>query len=210
MEGVILKKFILFGLFTVLFLSACSDSEVETMSQYGNEIQEFSVTNQNEETLTEKDLEGKVWLLDFVFTNCVTVCPPMTANMTYVTQELEAQGIDNYGVLSFTVDPENDSPEVLTEYLGNYDVPEDTEWHLMTGYDYEFIRGFAEKNFKTIVAPPPKGSDQVTHSTSFYLIDADGTIKKSYAGVDAGDTSFPTEEIVDDVAALTEEIGEEE
>ena len=210
MEGVILKKFILFGLFTVLFLSACSDSEVETMSQYGNEIQESSVTNQNEETLTEKDLEGKVWLLDFVFTNCVTVCPPMTANMTYVTQELEAQGIDNYGVLSFTVDPENDSPEVLTEYLGNYDVPEDTEWHLMTGYDYEFIRGFAEKNFKTIVAPPPKGSDQVTHSTSFYLIDADGTIKKSYAGVDAGDTSFPTEEIVDDVAALTEEIGEEE
>ncbi len=204
-----MKKFILFTLISSLLLAACSDSDVETMSSFGNEIQEYSVTDQNGETFTEEDMEGKVWLLDFIFTNCATVCPPMTANMTYVTQELEDRGVEDYGVLSFTVDPENDDPEALTEYIEYYDVPEDTEWHLMTGYDYDFIRGFAEQNFKTIVAPPPSGSDQVTHGTSFYLIDSDGKIRKSYPGLDTGDTSFPVNEIVDDVAALTEEIDTE-
>jgi len=56
------------------------------------------------------------------------------------------------------------------------------------------------------VAPAPEGSDQVTHATSFYLIDSEGTIRKSYAGLDQGDKGFPVSEIVDDVAALTEEI----
>lgn len=209
MEGVILKKFILFGLFSVLFLSACSDSEVETMNQFGNEIQEYSVTNQNDETVTDDDMEGKVWLLDFIFTNCATVCPPMTANMTHLTQQLEEQGIEDYGVLSFSVDPKRDTPEELSQYISYYEVPEDTEWHLVTGYDHDFIRSFAEKNFKTIVAPAPQGSDQVTHATSFYLIDSEGTIRKSYPGLDQGDKGFPVTEIVDDVAALTGEIEEE-
>lgn len=201
-----MKKFILFTLISSLLLAACSDSDVETMSSFGNEIGEYSVTNQNGETFTEEDMEGKVWLLDFIFTNCATVCPPMTANMTHVTQELEERGVEDYGVLSFTVDPENDTPEALTEYIEYYDVPEGTEWHLMTDYDYDFIRGFAEQNFKTIVAPPPSGSDQVTHGTSFYLIDSDGVVRKSYPGLDTGDTSFPVEEIVDDVTTLTAEI----
>ncbi|CAM4229480.1 SCO family protein [Lacicoccus alkaliphilus] len=200
-----MKNFILFALISSLLLGACSDSDVETMASFGNEIQDYSVTNQNDETFEREDMEGQVWLLDFIFTNCATVCPPMTANMTHVTQELEERGIEDYGVLSFTVDPDNDTPEALADYLSYYDVPEETEWHLMTGYDYDFIRSFAEQNFKTIVAPPPSGSNQVTHGTSFYLIDADGKIRKSYPGLDTGDTSFPVNEIVDDVSTLTAE-----
>lgn len=208
MEGVYLRKVILLTIISSLLLVACSDSDVETMSRYGNEIQDYSVTDQDDEVFTRADMEGKVWLLDFIFTNCATVCPPMTANMTQVSQELEEKGIEDYGILSFTVDPENDSPEALTEYISYYGVPENTDWHLVTGYDYDFIRGFAEKNFKTIVAPPPEGSNQVTHGTSFYLIDAEGTIRKDYPGLDAGDTSFSASEIVDDVETLTQEIGE--
>ncbi|WP_231577157.1 SCO family protein [Salinicoccus sediminis] len=175
------------------------------MSRYGNNIDDFEVTDENDETFTREDMEGKVWLLDFIFTNCATVCPPMTANMTRVVNELEDRGVEDYGVVSFTVDPETDTPKVLTNYLSYYDVPEDTEWKLLSEYDYDFIRGFAEKNFKTIVAPPPKGSNQVTHATSFYLIDQNGKVIKDYPGLDQGDSEFPLSDIVSDVEMLSQE-----
>lgn len=204
-----MKKWLIAVLASLMFLSACSAGAVEPMSRYGDEIQDFEVTNQNDETFTREDMDGKVWLLSFIFTNCATVCPPMTQNMTSVTQELEEKGIDDYGVMSFSVDPEVDTPEVLTEYAGWYDIPEDTDWQFLTGYDYEFIRGFAEDNFKTIVAPPPEGSDQVTHGTAFYLIDENGTIIKDYPGVDSGDNTFPQAEVVSDVEKLVEQKDEE-
>lgn len=200
-----MKRWLVIILPVLLILSACSSNAVEPMSRYGNEVNDFEVTNQNGDKFTKEDMEGKVWLMDFIFTNCATVCPPMTQNMTAVTQALEEKGIEDYGVLSFSVDPETDSPEVLTEYAEWYDIPENTEWQFVTGYDYDFIRGFAEDNFKTIVAPPPEGSNQVTHGTSFYLIDQEGTILKDYAGIDSGDTEFPLEEMVSDVEKLVAE-----
>src|SRR5699024_8680163 len=141
----------------------------------------------------------------FIFTNCATVCPPMTSNMTPVVTELADRGVAADGVLSFTVDPETDTPEALRDYLSQYDAPEGTGWKLLNRYDYDFIRHFAEKNFKTIVAPPPEGSNQVTHGISFYLIDQNGKILKGYSGVDTGDTSFQLEEIVSDVETVVEE-----
>lgn len=204
-----MKKWMIAVLSVLMFLSACSSGAIEPMSRYGDEIQDFEVTNQNNETFTREDMDGKVWLLSFIFTNCATVCPPMTQNMTAVTQELEEKGIEDYGVLSFSVDPEVDTPEVLTEYMGWYDIPEATNWQFLTGYDYSFIRGLAEDNFKTIVAPPPKGSNQVTHGTAFYLIDSDGTIMKDYTGVDSGDNKFPQAEVVSDLEKLIEQKNEE-
>lgn len=206
MEGYILKRMIASLVLFSLILSGCGSSDVSVMSRYGNEINDFSVTDQNNETFERSDMEGKVWLLNFMFTNCATVCPPMTTNMTDVVNTLEENDVEDYGILSFSVDPETDSPEALTEYISWYNLPDETEWHLVTGYDYDFIRSFAEKNFKTIVAPPPKGSNQVTHGTSFYLIDETGTVIKDYAGVDVQDTEFPLAEIVSDVETLTSEI----
>lgn len=204
-----MKKWLIAVLASLMFLSACSAGAVETMSRYGDEIQDFEVTNQDDETFTREDMDGKVWLLSFIFTNCATVCPPMSQNMTAVAQELEEKGVEDYGIMSFSVDPEVDTPAVLTEYASWYDIPENTDWQFLTGYDYSFIRGFAEDNFKTIVAPPPKGSNQVTHGTAFYLIDEDGTIIKDYAGVDSGDNKFPQAEVVSDVEKLVEQKDEE-
>lgn len=204
-----MKKWLIAVLAALMFLTACSAGAVEPMSRYGDEIQNFEVTNQNDETFTREDMDGKVWLLSFIFTNCATVCPPMSQNMTAVAQELEEKGVEDYGIMSFSVDPEVDTPAVLTEYASWYDIPENTDWQFLTGYDYSFIRGFAEDNFKTIVAPPPKGSNQVTHGTAFYLIDEDGTIIKDYAGVDSGDNKFPQAEVVSDVEKLVEQKDEE-
>lgn len=200
-----MRKVLLSVIGLSLLLAACGSSDVEVMSQYGNEVNDFEVTDENGDTFAREEMEGKVWLLNFMFTNCATVCPPMTANMTQAVNALEDKGVEDYGVLSFTVDPQTDTPEVMSEYLAQYGVPEDTEWKLLNGYDYEFIRGFAEDNFRTIVAPPPEGSNQVTHGTNFYLIDQNGKVIKDYSGIATGDSEFPLEDIVSDVETVAEE-----
>ncbi|WP_337444058.1 SCO family protein [Bacillus coahuilensis] len=112
---------------------------------------------------------GKVTLVDFIFTNCITVCPPMTYNMSQIQGMLDEEGVTDYQIVSFSVDPENDSPEVLSEYISNYEANEDN-WHLVTGYKQEFISQLALNSFKTIVQNDPT-SDQVIHGVNFYLVD---------------------------------------
>lgn len=197
-----MKKGMLALMLGVLTLSACNSGPVETQASFGNTITDFEMVNQNDEVVTEADMEGKVWIADFIFTNCTTVCPPMTLNMTTVAQELDDAGVEDYGMMSFTVDPTRDDVETLTEYMNYYEIPKNTEWHFLTGYDDKFIRTFAEKNFKTLVIPPPEGTDQFTHGTAFYLINQDGKIMKQYSGVDVGDSHFPLNEIVSDVKKL--------
>lgn len=186
-----------------LILSGCGTSSVQKMDRYGNEIGEFSVINQKNESFEKADLDGKVWLVNFIFTNCSTVCPPMTMNMKEVITELEEKDVDNYGVISFSVDPEVDTPEVLNDFINQYNIPSNIEWHLLTGYDIDYIQDFAKEHFKTMVAPPPKGSNQATHGTSTYLIDDEGIIIRDYSGVDNSDTAFQPDEIVSDVETLS-------
>lgn len=187
----------------LLILSACGTDEVETMSYYGNTMEEFEAVNQHNETFSSDDMEGKVWLANMIFTECVTVCPPMTQNMTELTQELDSQGLEDIGIISFSVDPETDRPEVLSEYMSWYSPSENIEWQMMTGYDFEYIRDYALNNFKTVVKAPQDGSNQVMHGTGIYLIDENGTLIKDYTGVDAGNNTFETEEIVEDVKSMT-------
>lgn len=200
-----MKKSIFFITLLIL-LSACGNDEVETMSYYGNDLQPFELVNQNDEPFTSEDMEGKVWLANLIFTECVTVCPPMTQNMTELTQELESEGLSDVGIISFTVDPETDTPEVLSEYISWYSPAESIDWQMMTGYDFEFIRDYALNNFKTVVKAPQDGSNQVLHGTGIYLIDESGTLLKDYTGVDAGDNVFETEQIVEDVKILTDNL----
>lgn len=190
-------------LFSVLILAACGNKEVEPMSYYGNTLNEFEMVNQNNETFTSDQMDGKVWLANLIFTQCVTVCPPMTQNMTELTQELNDAGIEDVGIVSFSVDPDYDTPEVLSEYMSWYDPSDNIEWQLLTGYEFEYLRDYALNNFKTIVKAPQDGSNQVLHGTAIYLIDDTGKLVKDYTGVDAGDNVFETEPIVEDVKILT-------
>ncbi len=190
----------------VLLLAACGSNEVEPMSYYGNTLEEFEAVNQHNETFTSEDMNGKVWLANLIFTQCVTVCPPMTQNMTELTQELEKADIENTGVVSFSVDPDTDTPEVLSEYMSWYSPSETIEWQLLTGYEFEYLRDYALNNFKSIVKLPQDGSNQVLHGTAIYLIDENGKLVKDYTGVDAGDNKFETEQIVKDVKTMTDNL----
>ncbi|ANU14933.1 Cytochrome oxidase biogenesis protein Sco1/SenC/PrrC, putative copper metallochaperone [Planococcus halocryophilus Or1] len=187
------KNLLLAVLFSI-FLGACSPS-IEDPLEW--KIDDFTFTNQNNKEFGLADLEGKVWLADFVFTNCTTVCLPMMSNMTGLQEQLKEQGLD-VQIVSFSVDPLFDKPEVLKSYAENYGADLST-WNMLTGYTPQEIDDFAMHNFQTL-ARKPENDDQVIHGTYFYLVNQEGVIMKSYEGLNP-----PVEEILADVEILLTE-----
>lgn len=192
----------------VLFLTACGggkteDNGTETsrgetsysgfQAQYDWELPDFTYVNQEGQEVGKKDLLGEAWLANFVFTNCTTVCSPMTANMAKVQRELKEAGLDNK-MVSFSVDPERDTPPTLKEFADAYEA-DMSQWHFLTDYTQDEVSTMA-KAFKTL-AEKEEGTDQFIHSTKIFLIDKDGMIVKGYNGLDV-----PYEEIVSDLRAL--------
>lgn len=163
----------------ILLLTACGGYPIETnMSQ---EVADFNFTTQDNGNLGLKDLEGEWWIADFIFTNCTTVCLPMTYNMSQLQTKLKEENLD-VKLVSFSVDPEFDSPEVLKKYGESYDA-DFTNWTFLTGYDFNTIKELSIKSFKSLVVEP-KDDDQVMHGTSFFLVSPEGEVIKNYSGTD--------------------------
>lgn len=170
------QLFLLIGL--SIILSACGGYPIETtMSE---EVPEFEFVNQEGESFGLKDLEGEWWIADFIFTNCTTVCLPMTANMAKLQEMMKEEGIDAQ-LVSFSVDPDFDTPEILKAYGESYKA-DFSNWNFLTGYDFDTIKELSIKTFKSILAEPPEGTNQVTHGTSFFLVSPEGEVIKSYNG----------------------------
>ena len=180
-------------------LGACSNYQFKPTTSY--EIQDFTHTDHRGDTVTLDDLKGKPWLAMFIFTNCTTICSPMTYNMTEIQQQLVDRGIEDYNIVAFSVDPDYDTPEVLTEYLSRYTVPDESKWHLMTGYDQTYMEQFAAKSFKSLVKAID-GDDQVMHANTFYLVDEQGVAVKNYTGYSQTDGGVPFDTIAIDMETL--------
>ncbi|MFS1512832.1 SCO family protein [Chengkuizengella sp. SCS-71B] len=159
-------------------ISACSFSS-EKPNDLNIEVENFTYTNQENVPFGLSDLENKVWIADFIFTNCTTVCPGMTYNMVQLQSKMKEAGVDAE-IVSFSVDPSIDTPEVLMEYVSKFGA-DFSNWHLLTGYSDEIIQKFAKNSFLTIVQKD-ENSDQVIHGTAFYLIDQKGIILTKYDG----------------------------
>lgn len=175
----------------VLFITACgADSlqggQEEQQDNQGlyNHVGNFEATTQSGEDFNVADLEGQWWIADFIFTNCTTVCIPMTANMEKLQGMLEEEGLDDVQLVSFSVDPDRDTPEVLTEYAEDNGANLD-RWTFLTGYEFETIESYSIDTFKNWVALPQDGSDQIEHMTRFFLVNPDGYIESHYSGTDA-------------------------
>ncbi|KIL50584.1 hypothetical protein KP77_19590 [Jeotgalibacillus alimentarius] len=187
-----MKKMI-FLIAATLLISACSSDFQGNMER---ELISFEYTNQDGEKVTNKDLEGTPVIANFIFTNCDTVCPPMTYNMTGLQQSIEDEGIDQYRMLSFSVDPQQDTEEALKVFMGRYELNKE-KWDFLTGYEFEEISELALESFQGLVVDDPN-SDQMSHPTSIYLISPDGMVVKSYDGYQ----SVPEDEIIADLKAL--------
>ncbi|WVP28308.1 SCO family protein [Bacillus licheniformis] len=180
------------GILTV-FLSSCGTSKIDNPLNY--DVQSFSFQNQDGKAVTLESLKGQVWVADFIFTNCETICPPMTSHMAELQKQMEEENLQAR-IVSFSVDPENDTPEKLKKFAANYPLSFQN-WDFLTGYSQEEIEKFALKSFKSIVKKP-EDEDQVIHQSSFYLVDQNGKVVKDYDG--ARNTLY--DEIIADIKTL--------
>ncbi|AMW98950.1 SCO family protein [Rummeliibacillus stabekisii] len=164
---------------SAILLSACGGGNFKAETDW--KVQNFNYTNQNDEKVSLDSLKGKPWLAMFIFTSCTTVCPPMTMNMTAIQKDFKEKGLKDYHIVGFSVDPKTDTPEKLKKYLKQYPVPDTSKWDLLTGYSQDDIANLGLKSFKTFVKDDPN-SNQVIHGSSFFLVNQEGVVVKSYSG----------------------------
>src|SRR5699024_11486805 len=110
-----------------------------------------TASNHVNEDVIIVDFFGEWLVADFVFTNCTTVCPPMTRNLSALQDTLDEKELnDKLQLVSFSVDPENDTPEALTEFSEEHNADLDN-WTFLTGYDFEDIQKLSVDSFKSPV-----------------------------------------------------------
>lgn len=133
----------------------------------------FSFTNQDGKTISNKDYEGKVYVIEFFFTTCPTICPRMNANLIQIQNTFK--DFDNFGVASFTINPDHDTSEVLKAYAEKYGVT-NPNWHLMTG-NQTAIYKLANEGFNLYTAKDDTAEGGFEHSGNFALIDKNGFLR---------------------------------
>lgn len=140
-------------------------------------IQDYMLTDHNGNAVTDRALENKITVVDFFFTHCPVVCPKMTRSMKRV-QQLFADR-KNFQLVSFTVDPERDSPERLRDYMQKMDIGRN--WTMITGSKKE-IYLLARNSFKIVATDGDGGPDDFIHSELLVLIDKNKQIRGYYNG----------------------------
>lgn len=169
------------------------DSTIQYISKY-HTIADFSFTNQNGKTITQKEYEGKIYVADFFFTTCGSICPKMTTNLV----EVQKAFINNPKVmlLSHTVFPETDNVSVLKEYAIKNGVI-DAKWNLVTG-DKKQIYTMARKSYLAVKLGKPEELYDMVHTENFVLIDSKRRVRGFYDGTKKEDI----ERLIDDINFL--------
>jgi protein SCO1 len=145
------------------------------------EVPDFALVNRDGQPVRRADLAGAPWVADFIFTRCGAACPMMSLRMARLERELPA----DLGVrfVSFSVDPEYDTPKVLQEYAESFGAP--GRWLFLTGEKGEIYR-LSREGFKLAVddTTPVNEDEPILHSTRFVLVDGDGRIRGYYEAFD--------------------------
>ncbi len=147
-------------------------------------IPAFELVDSRGEVWSSERLKGKVWMADFIFTSCAGPCPMMSASLARVTRELK--NAPNVEAVSFSVDPDHDTPARLAEYAAQYEA-DPARWHFLTG-EKPRIYGLAIQHFHlaagAMLAEPPDPAHTILHSTKFVLVDAQFGIRGYYDSFD--------------------------
>lgn len=133
----------------------------------------FELTNQNEKKISDKDYLGKVYVVEFFFSTCPTICPKMNESMLQLQEEY--YGNPKFGIASITIDPAKDTPQVLKEHAEVLGVKH-YNWHFLTG-DKEYIYNLANKGFNLYAGQNNKAAGGFEHSGLFALVDKKGNIR---------------------------------
>jgi len=141
-------------------------------------IPSFEFTDSDGNLISQEELSGKVWVADFIFTTCTMACPVMTGNMNLIHKAFKNN--DKVRIVSISVYPEYDTPEILKEYASRYNA-NTNRWHFLTG---------PEENVKLVIKNGFKMGDYediIFHSEKFALVDQDGNIRGYYNGMKTDD-----------------------
>ena len=155
------------------------DSTLQHVKKY-HKIAPFSFENQNGKTITQDDYEGKIYIADFFFTTCPTICPKMTANMGSIQEEILNDS--TVMLLSFSVTPKIDSVPQLKKYATEKGV-NDEKWNLLTGNKKE-IYTMARKSYLVVKEDGDGGPYDMIHTENFILVDPKKRIRGFYDGTD--------------------------
>lgn len=200
---------LLFGIYTVpKVVHHFSTSKLHTFHKIPN----FEFTNQDGKTISNKDYLGKVYVVEFFFTTCPTICPLMNQKM--LTIQKEFYGNPDFGIASFSITPEIDTPKILKDYATNQGITH-KNWHLLTGKSDSYVYDLSNQGFKL---PSGKGGTDhggFYHSGNFALIDKNGNIRSRYdefgnpifvyRALDEQDLKHQIQELKEDIKILLDE-----
>lgn len=175
-------------------------------------VMPFSFVNQDEKTISNDDYAGKVYLVEFFFSTCPTICPKMNKNLVDIQNTFPDR--PDFGIASFTINPEYDTPSVLKTYAENYGVT-NPNWHFMTG-EKEAIYNLANTGFNLYAAQVEGADGGFEHSGNFALIDKEGYIRSRtdafgnpkiyYKGIISQAEQFDADGESEEISALKEDI----
>lgn len=186
----ILSVIIYFGIYNLLspekMLPIYSPRDINpelvdsTVQHIGNDhkIADFAFTNQNGEVITQKDYENTIYVADFFFTTCPTICPKMTDNMVWLQNQLKSN--PEVKLLSFSVTPDIDTPDVLKKYAQEKGV-DDSRWNLVSGNKKD-IYYLARKSYLAVKTGKPEELYDMVHTENFILVDKNKRIRGFYDG----------------------------
>jgi len=169
----------------------------EVVDTIYNTIPPFSFVNQNSDTVTEKIIDGKIYITDFFFTTCPTICPVMKRQMLKVYEKFK--GNKDVMILSHTIDPEHDTPQVLNTFAKDLGVT-GNQWQFLTG-PKEKIYEIGLKSYMVVAKEDKSAEGGFLHSGAFVLVDKD----KHVRGIYDGTTEEGTKRIIADIQTLLDE-----
>lgn len=172
------------------------DKSLQSVSKL-HRIGNFSLINQNGKIITENDFNGKIYIADFFFVTCPTICPKMTKQMKRVYNKFETN--NDVFILSHTVMPEHDSVPILKEYEIKNEVSA-PKWNFVTG-DKKQIYDLARKAYFAAITDGDGGKKDFIHTENFVLIDKEKRIRGFYDGTSEHDV----DRLINDVATLLNE-----
>ena len=183
------------GIWTWIWLKSNQSGNGKSLPAYAT-LSDFSLVDQNNDPISLKTFNGKIWIADFIFTRCAGPCPILSSHMQRM------QGMLSHSpevvLVSFSVDPEYDTPEVLAKYASTFGAEKD-KWFFLTG-DREVIFDIARSSLKLSVESETEIAP-IIHSTRFVLIDEKGGLRGYY---DSNEDGFMNE-LISDVRILLNE-----
>lgn len=153
--------------------AASEDLAYVMVNEERKKIPGFEFVDQNGDTITNKDYEGKVFIAEFFFSTCPSICPVMKKNLVEVQNEFSDR--KDFGIASFSIDPRHDTPSVLRAYADRSGITHEN-WHLLTG-EREKIFELANSGFNIYAGEDPEAEGGFAHSGYFALIDKEGNIR---------------------------------